>query len=175
MTEETIILVDEKDREIGTEKKQKAHQNGAKLHRAFSAFVFNSDGRMMLHLRARPKYHGGGLWTNACCGHPRPGETTDAGMIRRLKEEMGFMCPLKEITAFEYRAPNVGNGLTEHEYDHIFFGTFDGEPKLNPEECEDWKWIDVAEIRKDINKNPQNYTPWFVILFKELDKRKLLK
>lgn len=159
---EKVILVDEKDREIGTEEKLKAHKNGGKLHRAFSVFIFNSKGEMLLQKRAKTKYHSPGLWSNACCSHPRPGETLEEAVHRRLKEEMGFDCKLKEAFSFIYRA-EVGNGLTEWEFDHVWIGRFDGKPRPDIEEAEEWKWINIEELKKDIKEHPENYTPWFKI------------
>jgi len=156
MTE--VILVDENDNEIGTEEKMKAHQEG-KLHRAFSIFVFNSKGQLLLQKRAKSKYHSGGLWTNTCCSHPNPGESLEKAVQRRLKEEMGFYCELKEIFSFVYKA-NFDNGLTEYEYDHVFMGKFDGEPNPNPEEVDEWKWVSLEELKKDIQENPDNYSYW---------------
>jgi len=153
-----VILVDENDNEIGTEEKLKAHQEG-KLHRAFSIFVLNSKGQLLLQKRAKSKYHSGGLWTNTCCSHPSPGETLEKAVHRRLKEEIGFDCELKEIFSFTYKA-NFDNGLIEHEYDHVFIGNFDGEPAPNPEEVDEWKWVDLEELKKDIQENPDSYSYW---------------
>ncbi|RLJ08892.1 MAG: isopentenyl-diphosphate delta-isomerase [Candidatus Aenigmatarchaeota archaeon] len=164
---EKVILVDEKDNEIGTEEKIKAHQNGGKLHRAFSIFIFNSQGQMLIHRRAAIKYHSPGLWTNACCSHPRPGESLKEAVHRRLKEEMGFDCELEESFSFIYKA-DVGNGLTEWEFDHVFTGRFDGEPEPNPKEVDDWKWMNIDELKKDIEQNPEKYTPWFRIAFERV-------
>jgi len=159
---EEIILVDENDNEIGTEEKMKAHLDGGKLHRAFSIFVFNSEGKMLLQQRARSKYHSSGLWTNTCCSHPRKGEETNEAAHRRMKEEMGFDCDLNEEFSFIYRA-NLDHGLTEHEFDHVFIGNYDGEVRPNREEADGFKWIDVGDLREDIKNNPQNYTEWFKI------------
>lgn len=156
-----VILVDKQDNEIGKEEKMKAHED-AKLHRAFSIFVFNKKGELMLHQRALSKYHCGGLWTNTCCSHPRPGEKTEDAAHRRLVEEMGFDCPLKEIFKFHYKA-EFSNNLTEHEIDHVFIGNYDKDPQINPEEVESFKWIGIKELQKDIKENPDKYTPWFRI------------
>jgi isopentenyl-diphosphate delta-isomerase len=155
---EKIILVDKKDREIGVEEKLKAHQLG-KLHRAFSIFVFNRKGELLLQKRARGKYHSGGLWTNTCCSHPRAGEELGEAVHRRLKEEMGFDCSLKEVFSFIYKV-KFDNGLYEHELDHVFIGRYEGKPLSNPEEYEDWKWVSLKELKKDIQKNPQDYSFW---------------
>ncbi|MCK5123344.1 MAG: isopentenyl-diphosphate Delta-isomerase [Candidatus Pacebacteria bacterium] len=156
-----IILVDKNDQEIGAGEKMKVHQDG-KLHRCFSIFVFNSNNEMLLQKRAKAKYHCGGLWTNTCCSHPRKGELLEKEIHKRLQEEMGFDCELKEIGGFIYKA-KFDNGLTEHEYDHVFTGKFDGQPKLNPEEADDYKWIGLEELKKEIKKNPEDFTVWFKI------------
>lgn len=161
-----IILVDKNDNEIGTEEKLKTHQQG-KLHRAFSILVFNSKNELLIQQRAKTKYHTPGLWTNTCCGHPSKGENLEQAVHRRLKQEMGFECDLKEIFSFIYKA-KFDNGLTEHEYDHVFVGNFDGEPKLNPKEADDYKWMLLEKIKEDIKNNPKKYTPWFIILIKKL-------
>jgi isopentenyl-diphosphate delta-isomerase len=160
---EEIILVDESDNPIGFETKLKAHENGGKLHRAFSIFVFNAAGEMLLQRRARKKYHFGGLWTNACCGHPKKGEELRDAASTRLRQEFGFGTELKEVFSFLYRAPDPESGLTEHEFDHVFYGEFDGEPRPNPDEIEDWKWIDLNKLMVDLEDNPYDYTPWFRI------------
>ena len=166
MTE--VILVDEQDNEIGKEEKIKAHRE-AKLHRAFSVLVFNEVGEWLLQKRAKSKYHSPGLWANTCCSHPRLGKDLMAEAKKRLKEEMGFDCPLKEIFTFVYKA-KLGD-LTEYEFDHVFLGKFSGKPQPNKEEADDWKWISLQDLKKDIKRNPDNYTPWFKIIFKEFRKR----
>ena len=155
---ENIILVDENDRETGIGEKIKVHEQG-KLHRAFSIFVFNSRGETLLQKRAAGKYHSGGLWTNTCCSHPRAGEKLEEAVHRRLKQEMGFDCDLKEAFSFIYKV-RFENGLYEHELDHVFTGRFDGKPSPNPEEAEGWKWISLKELKKCIQKTPGNYTYW---------------
>lgn len=157
--EEQIILVDKNDNPIGTGEKLKVHQQG-KLHRCFSISIFNSKGEMLLQQRAQGKYHCGGLWTNACCSHPRPGEKTVDAAHRRLQEEMGFDCELKEIFTFTYQA-KFDNGLTEHEFDHVFLGKFDGRPSPNPEEVQNIKWIKIENLKNDLKENPEKYTSWF--------------
>jgi isopentenyl-diphosphate delta-isomerase len=158
--EERVILVDEYDNEIGTEEKMKAHKTG-KLHRAFSIFVFNPEGEMLLHRRAKTKYHSGGLWTNTCCSHPREGEQLQEAVHRRLKEEMGFDCELEEIFHFIYNA-EVGD-LTEHELDHVFVGVYHGEVNPSPEEVEEYAWIPMQKVREGVRNNPEKYTEWFKI------------
>ncbi len=158
-TDEFVILVDENDNEIGVEEKIKAHEKG-KLHRAFSIFIFNSKGEMLIHKRAENKYHSPGLWTNACCSHPRPKESLEEATKRRLMEEMGFNCSLKKAFSFIYKA-KFDNGLTEHEFDHVFIGVCDVEPKPNANEVADWKWVKIDELLEDVKEHPEKYTVWF--------------
>ncbi|MCB0760588.1 MAG: isopentenyl-diphosphate Delta-isomerase [Flavobacteriales bacterium] len=158
-TEDHVILVDHEDREIGTMGKTEAHLSG-RLHRAFSIFLFNAKGEMLIHQRQSDKYHSGGLWTNACCSHPRPGETTLDAAHRRLLEEMGMKAPLKEVFAFTYRA-ELDNELTEHEFDHVFVGFTNEDPRPNPEEVQDWKYVSTPDLLRDIEEQPQRYTAWF--------------
>ncbi len=164
--EERVILVDENDNPIGTEEKLAAHQQG-KLHRAFSIYVFNREGQLMLQKRHSSKYHSGGLWTNTCCSHPRVGEKLDDAVHRRLNDEMGFDCELKEAFSFIYEV-KLDKGLTEHEYLHVFTGNYEGEPKINPEEAEGWKCVGLDELQADIRKNPGNYTKWFQLTIDRL-------
>ncbi len=164
MAEEHVILVNEKDQEIGLMPKLEAHQK-AVLHRAFSVFIFNSENELMLQQRASNKYHSPNLWTNTCCSHQRSGESNIQAGTRRLYEEMGFTTPLKEITSFIYKAP-FDNGLTEHELDHIMVGYYNEDPVINSDEVEDWKWMKIEDVKKDISLNPDLYTAWFKIIFK---------
>lgn len=156
--EEKVVLVDRSDRQIGVAEKLQAHRDGL-LHRAFSIFVLNPQGQLLLQKRAIHKYHSGGLWTNTCCSHPRPDEPTDRSVHRRLQEEMGFDCELHEVFSFIYRA-KLDRGLTEHEFDRVFVGYSDRKPILNPEEAEDWKWIDLKILQADIKNHPESYTYW---------------
>jgi isopentenyl-diphosphate Delta-isomerase len=167
--EERVVLVDDHDGELGTESKLAAHVTG-KLHRAFSVFVFDSAGRMLLQRRAATKYHSGGLWSNTCCGHPRPGEPVVAAATRRLREEMGFDCVLRPTFSFIYRA-EVGNGLSEHEYDHVLVGRFDGTPNPSPEEVGAWRWADMDELSADVVEHADRYSAWFQIALEELRAR----
>ncbi len=160
---EEIILVDENDNPVGFETKLRAHEDGGKLHRAFSIFVFDARGRLLLQRRAKKKYHFGGLWSNTCCSHPKKGEELQDAAHTRLQQEFGFDTQLKEIFSFLYRASDAKSGLTEHEFDHVFYGEFDRDPRPNPDEIEDWKWVDVAELMSDLENNPHRYTPWFKI------------
>ncbi|GAB1447759.1 MAG: isopentenyl-diphosphate Delta-isomerase [Bacteroidetes bacterium] len=159
---EEVILVDEQDNEIGLMEKIEAHEK-ALLHRAFSVFVFNEKGELMLQQRALNKYHSGGLWTNTCCSHPRKGETVAEAAIRRLQEEMGFVCELELKHKFIYKAPFT-NGLTEHELDYIFTGQFEGTPVLNPDEVESYRWISLSNLEKEIELEPEKFTIWFRII-----------
>jgi isopentenyl-diphosphate delta-isomerase len=154
-----VILVDKNDHPLGIMDKLEAHEKGL-LHRAFSVFVFNDQGQLMIHQRALSKYHSPGLWTNTCCSHQQMGETSQEAAHRRLVEEMGFDCDLEEIFEFVYRA-EFSNGLTEYEYDHVFIGHFNDLPNINPEEVNTWKWISPKALAKDLDLNPQNYTEWF--------------
>jgi isopentenyl-diphosphate Delta-isomerase len=160
---EELILVDVHDNPVGFETKLGAHEDGGKLHRAFSIFVFDRSSRMLLQRRAKNKYHFGGLWTNACCGHPKRGEKLRDAAQARLREEFGFHVEAREVFSFIYRASDAESGLTEHELDHVFCGVFDGEPRPNPDEIDDWKWVDPAELLADLESNPHAYTPWFKI------------
>lgn len=163
MEEENVILVDQNDRQIGLMPKLEAHEK-AVLHRAFSVFILNDRNEVMLQQRAGSKYHSPLLWTNTCCSHQRAGESNlDAGN-RRLFEEMGFKTTLKELFHFIYKAP-FENGLTEHELDHVMIGRYNGQPAINPDEVETWKWMKIEDVQKDISANPGIYTVWFKIIF----------
>ena len=153
--------------------KMEAHEKGV-LHRAFSVFILNDVGELMLQQRALHKYHSPGLWTNTCCSHQRDGETNIAAGKRRLQEEMGFETELREVTSFIYKAP-FDNGLTEHELDHIMIGRYNDVPNINPDEVANWKWMPIDAVRDDINQHPENYTVWFIIIFEQFyEKIKLL-
>jgi len=165
MTEEKVILVNEKDEQIGLMPKLEAHEK-AQLHRAFSIFILNSKNEVMLQQRASEKYHSPLLWTNTCCSHQREGETNIQAGNRRLQEEMGFSTELKELFHFIYKAP-FDNGLTEHELDHVMIGYYDGDPKINTDEVESWKWMNIDAIKQDMQDNPSIYTVWFKIIFDE--------
>jgi isopentenyl-diphosphate delta-isomerase len=164
-----VILVDENDSVLGIMDKMEAHVKGL-LHRAFSVFIFNDKNEMLLHQRAKNKYHSPGLWTNTCCSHPRPGEETIAAAQRRLMEEMGFSCELKECFQFTYNAV-VGRGLTEHEFDHVFTGIFNGIPNINSLEVANWRYADIDSIKKELEMHPERFTVWFKIAFYQLIER----
>jgi isopentenyl-diphosphate delta-isomerase len=163
---EEVILVNEADEPIGVMEKMEAHEKGL-LHRAFSVFIFNSKNQMLLQQRALTKYHSGGLWTNACCSHPRPGEETLQAAKRRLKEEMGIETDLTFKTAFTYKT-KFDNGLTEHEVDHVFTGYFNEDPKINTVEANNFKWQSIEEVKSEIISYPENYTSWFKIALESL-------
>lgn len=162
MTEQ-VILVNESDEEIGFMEKMEAHEK-ALLHRAFSVFVFNGTGEMLLQQRASDKYHSANLWTNTCCSHPRPGETVAQAADRRLMEEMGFRTPLKKAFDFVYKAP-FENGLTEYEFDHVFIGTYEGVIEPNPLEVQAHAFRSFEAIETMIQTRPEQFTSWFLIAF----------
>lgn len=159
--DQNVILVDEQDRETGHEEKLEAHRRGV-LHRAVSVFILNSTGEMLLQKRAAGTYHSGGLWSNACCTHPYPDELPEAAAHRRLQEELGFDCLLEEAFSFIYRA-DVGGGLTEHEFDHVFLGRYDGDVTPCESEVEAVRWQATDAMAEDVEANPDRYTPWFKI------------
>lgn len=163
MNRQEVVLVNDKDEATGVMEKMEAHRKGV-LHRAFSVFIFNDRNEMLLQQRAESKYHSAGLWTNACCSHPMPGEDIQAAASRRLKEELGFTAELSPVFHFTYRA-DFSNGLTEHEYDHVFIGTYNG--KINPDdnEVKDYRYRSMKEIEKSMAERPSAYTEWFIIAF----------
>ncbi len=157
---EFVILVDEKDNQIGTGEKLDTHRK-AILHRGFSVFLFNTKGETLLQRRAMTKYHGAGKWGNAVCGHPRPNEELTAAMKRRLMEEIGVeISHLERMFDYIYKV-KLEKDMNEHEFLHVYKGTFDGVPKLNPEEADDWKWVSIKDLKEDIKNNPDKYSPWF--------------
>ncbi len=159
---ENVILVDTQDSPVGQMEKMEAHLKG-ELHRALSVLIFNSRGEILLQQRAFSKYHSPGLWSNTCCSHPRPGEDSLQAASRRLSEEMGFSVPISNSFEFVYKA-HFENGLIEHEYDHVFFGTYDGVPLINPEEAHDFKWISPSELMDEMRSKPADFTVWFRII-----------
>ena len=163
MSKENVILVDENDNQVGLMPKLEAHEKGL-LHRAFSIFIFNSKYELLLQKRASSKYHSGGLWTNTCCSHPREGEDTTDAANRRLIEEMGIETSLRKVHDFIYKA-ELDNNLTEHEFDHVFYGVYNEDPVINKDEADDFKWIDMGLLNEDIKINGDNYTVWFKIAF----------
>ncbi|HAN45973.1 MAG TPA: isopentenyl-diphosphate Delta-isomerase [Cyanobacteria bacterium UBA8156] len=155
---ERVVLVDDRDRALGTEEKLAVHRTG-ECHRAFSVFVWNDRQELLLQRRALTKYHAGGLWTNTCCSHPRPGELPRLAAHRRLQEEMGFGCALTHQFTFTYRA-DLGDGWWEHECDWVFFGRFEGVPAPDPAEAMDWRWLPWPDLQADVAAHPDRYTPW---------------
>jgi isopentenyl-diphosphate Delta-isomerase len=160
-----VVLVDPSDVPIGTMEKLEAHRKGL-LHRAFSVFVFNDRGELLLQRRSLEKYHSGGLWTNTCCSHPAPDETLENAGAKRLQEEMGFTTSLENLFAFEYRV-ELDNGMTEHEFDHVLTGRYNDTPHPNPAEVMDYKWISFSGLREDIGFHPELYTSWFRIIVRD--------
>lgn len=160
---EEVILVTEKDEPIGNMEKMEAHWKGV-LHRAFSVFILNERNEMLLQQRAKTKYHSSNLWTNACCSHPRPGEPTEAAALRRLYEELGFTAPVTKIFDFRYNA-TFDNGLTEHEFDHVYLGTYSGKVIPNANEVQDYCYKSLDEIASTIQTHPNKFTAWFCIAF----------
>ena len=163
MDKEKVVLVDKKDFQLGLMPKLEAHRKGV-LHRAFSIFIFNSSSMLLMQKRSSLKYHSPGLWTNTCCSHQRDGERTIDAAKRRLNEEMGLNVDLKETFSFIYKA-NLKNGLIEHEFDHVLVGFTDISPNININEVEDWKWVELSFLERDLDKNPDIYTEWFKIIF----------
>ena len=167
MTEEMLILVNEDDQETGSMEKMKVHELGL-LHRAFSLFVFNSKGELLLQQRADSKYHSPGLWTNTCCSHPRHGENLDAAIRRRITEEMGMDCEFRFAFSFIYRVQL--DDLIEHEFDHVYFAKSDQVPNPNPGEVKAWKYMDPAKLQESISSHPESYTMWLKICYPQVIK-----
>ena len=161
-----VVLVNKKDQEIGTMEKMEAHQKGL-LHRAFSVFIFNSKGEMLIHRRALGKYHSPGLWTNTCCSHPRPNETVLDAANRRLDEEMGMGESLSEVVSFVYHH-KFDNGLVEHEFDHILTGISDALPSINEDEVDSYKYMGIEELEQSMKQNPDDYSIWFKLAYPKL-------
>jgi isopentenyl-diphosphate delta-isomerase len=159
---EHVILVDANDTQIGTMEKMEAHKKGV-LHRAFSILLFDRSGRLLLQKRSRNKYHSSGLWTNTCCSHPLPGESLEEATRRRLREEMGIDFQPSFSYTFIYQA-QLDKDLIEYELDHVFVGVFDGAPVINTKEVDDWKYVDLQWLKKDMEKNPALYTVWFKLI-----------
>ncbi|HWJ29739.1 MAG TPA: isopentenyl-diphosphate Delta-isomerase [Flavisolibacter sp.] len=168
MAQNEVILVNEYDEPIGVMEKMPVHEQGL-LHRAFSVFIFDEKGRMLLQQRAAGKYHGAGLWTNACCSHPFPGEAVENAAVRRLKEELGFTTTLQKIFTFTYHA-RVENDLIEHEFDHVFAGKYQGKIEMDPEEVSDYAYKEMQELAQELERHPERFTSWFKIAFPEIEK-----
>jgi len=164
-----VILVDDHDNPVGQMEKMEAHTIG-QLHRALSVIIFNKKGELLLQQRAFSKYHTPGLWSNTCCSHPRPDEESLEAATRRLKEEMGFVTPLKKSFDFIYKA-HFNNGLIEHEFDHVFFGTYNTDPSINPEKAKDFKWVKPSWLMEEMRSIPEQYTVWFRIIMEKIEER----
>ena len=161
-----VVLVDEQDNFVGTCEKMEAHRKGF-LHRAFSVFVFDTNRRLLLQQRALEKYHCGGLWSNTCCSHPYPAEEVLAAATRRLQEELGFTTPLTKAFDFVYRA-ELENRLIEHEFDHVFIGTYEGPVAPNPSEVMGVEYVHLDALAQDMEAEPERFTPWFHIAFAKI-------
>ncbi len=168
---EEVVLVDIYDNQIGLMEKMQAHRE-AKLHRAFSVFLFNDRNELLMQQRSLEKYHCPSLWTNTCCSHPRDGETLENAVARRLHEELGIKAEVAWKYSFIYKA-DVGGGLFEHEFDHVFFGNFNNAPLPNAKEVSDWKYVALDDLRADIKHHPSVYTPWFKLILAEVDQKLL--
>lgn len=164
--EERVIVVDENDVQLGTETKMAAHRKGVR-HRAFSIFVFNERGELLLQQRAGTKYHSRSLWSNTCCGHPRPDESVTAAAHRRIREEMGFDCPLGEVLVVAYEA-RLEDGMIENEIDHILVGEWEQDPDPDPTEAQAWRWTDLRTLTEDLQRAPERYTAWFSTILEQL-------
>ncbi len=169
MNSEEVVLINSNDEAIGTMEKIQAHREGL-LHRAFSVLILNDIGEMLIHQRAPEKYHSGGAWSNACCGHPRPGETSQQAAERRLHEEMGFTVPLKKLYHFTYRT-DLGNGLTEHEFDHVYLGVYNDIPVPNPNEVAAWRYVSIDRLQQELKMQPEQFSFWFRLIMSEFPLR----
>ena len=163
--EQQLILVDEKDQVVGYGEKMDVHKK-AQLHRAFSIFIMNDKDEVLLQQRALSKYHSGGLWANTCCSHPIRGEDQSTTVHRRLQEELGITCQLDHLFSFIYKA-ELDQGLTEYEYDHVYFGRYEGSPTPNPDEVADWRWLAIRSLNKDLAENPDKYVYWIKPAFEK--------
>lgn len=169
---ELVVLLDEDGTEIGEMEKLAAHQGDGSLHRAFSVFLFDRDGRMLLHRRASSKHHFRDLWTNSCCSHPRPGESVADAGARRVREELGVeveAAALREVGSFVYRAEDDGSDLVEHEWDHVLVGHLDGDPDPDPAEVGAWRWMDRTQVDAELADDPSRFTPWFPLALAVVD------
>jgi isopentenyl-diphosphate delta-isomerase len=168
LREEVVVLVDADDREVGTMSKLAAHQEG-RLHRAVSVLVHDSSGALLLQRRAAEKYHSPGLWSNSCCGHPRPGETPLVAATRRLREELGIECELTHAFTFTYGAA-LGDGMREHEVDHVFVGQTDDAPNPDPAEVGEWRRVQPELLRREMDASPETFTVWFRVLMERIQR-----
>lgn len=165
--DDLLILVDKYDREVGFLNKLSVHRSGV-LHRAFSIFIFNTQGELLLQQRADGKYHSAGLWSNTCCSHPIKGEEFEATIARRLKEEMGIVCETKFQYSFIYKAV-FENGLIENELDHVYFGTSNDAPQPDADEVKDWKYIDMQQLKEEIDLHPEKFSAWLKVSFPKVE------
>lgn len=161
-----VCLCNENGKELGTYEKIAAHKEG-RLHKAFSILVFNKNREVLLQKRAKEKYHSGGLWSNTCCSHQISGDSLTSVAVRRLKEEMGFACELREDFTLLYKL-DVGNGLIEHEYNNVLLGEYDGPISPNQEEVEEYKWIKLDDLVNEIRTKPEDYTEWFKVILEKM-------
>ena len=171
--EEQVVIVNKNDEKIGLMGKMEAHEKGM-LHQAISIILFNKKGEMLLQQRADKKYHWANIWSNSVCTHPRKDESHQKAAERRLVEELGISTDLKEFFSFIYKAFDEESGLTEHEYDHVFVGNYEGDIPFNTDEVKAVNWISISELLADVEKNPEKYSFWFKIILKEMQKRELL-
>jgi isopentenyl-diphosphate delta-isomerase len=163
-----VVLLDAQLKVRGVAEKQRAHEGAGMLHLAFCVLIFNASGELLLQRRATTKYHFAGLWSNSCCGHPRPGEDVRAAAARRLREEFGFRTSLCRVVSFWYRARDHMSGMIEHEYAHVFIGRFSGKPKPDPLEIEAWRWQSISKLKDELTRAPAGFTPWFRRIASEL-------
>jgi len=161
VSSDIVLLVDEHDRPLGSASKVEAHRPPGMLHRAVSVFVVNSGGAILLQRRAMSKYHFPGLWTNACCSHPGADENVETAGKRRLAEEMGLVAEPRSVGSFIYRAEDPDSGLVEHELDHVLLACCDADPTPDPNEADDWRWLDREELNDELDRRPHLFTPWF--------------
>lgn len=167
MNEIRVMLVNEEDEVVGSMEKMEAHRNGGSLHRAVSVFVTDSQGRWLIHRRALDKYHSKGLWSNTSCSHPTPGENSMEAAKRRLFEEMGLKAELRYLFRFTYKA-ELESGLTEYETDHVFWAVSDTEPRPNPDEVMDYKYIEFGDLEHELEQHPECFSEWFKMIYQQV-------
>jgi len=171
--EEHIILLNDRGQRVGQAEKLWVHQQGL-LHEAFSIMIMNTKGEMLLQKRAADKYHSAGLWTNACCSHPRYGERLEDAVQRRMQEELGFVCKVRKIDEFVYMFKDPVSGLIEHEWDHIFKGTYDGAVNFNPKEIAQVRWATISQIAEELSLQPDRFTYWFRVWWQQVSPKDIL-
>ena len=165
--EDRLVLVDSNDRETGTSSKAECHDGAGVLHRAFSLFVFNRDGALLIHQRHASKRLWPNFWSNSCCSHPRAGEDIDVAVHRRLEQELGLNADLHYLYKFEYVAP-FGDAGTEHELCWVYAGTTDATPTVNITEIANWRWVAPDALDAELAQTPQHFTPWFKLEWRAL-------